>query len=297
MEALKTTPRLAIDNILFATDFSPTSAGALAFSLAVARWYGSKLLAVHAVMPEPHYSVPLEPIPLDLDPLWQQAKKKMAQCETTGAFGHLPHEAIVQHGQPWEVVARVMRQQRIDLLVLGTRGRTAILKLVLGSQAEIIFRQATCPVVTIGPHVQTSPAENWHPKTVVFATDFSEASLHAFPFALSLAEETQATLILAHFMALVPMDRKDDAEANAYQRLKKLIPLDAEQWFRPEFIVRVDFPTAGILSLAEEQKADLIVMGVRKRALPGASAHLPWATASEVVSRAPCPVLTVRGNL
>jgi nucleotide-binding universal stress UspA family protein len=188
-----------------------------------------------------------------------------------------------------------MRQQPIDMLVLGTHGRTGIRKLVLGSQAEIIFRQATCPVLTVGPLVHTVPANNWTPKTIVFTTDFSDASLHAFPFALSLAEETQATLILTHFMPLVPMDRKDDAEAVAHERLRKLIPPDAEQWFQPEFILRVDFPAPGILQVAEERKADLIVMGVRKRALPGASAHLPWATASEVVSRAPCPVLTVRG--
>jgi nucleotide-binding universal stress UspA family protein len=295
MEALKLTPRLAIENILFATDFSSSSAGALAFSLAVARWYGSKILSVHAVMPEPHYSVPLEPIPLELDPLWQQAKKKMAEFETRGAFGDVPHEAILQHGQPWEVVARVMREQRTDLLVLGTHGRTGIRKLVLGSQAEIIFRQATCPVVTVGPHVHPDPTEHWNPKTVVFATDFSETSLHAFPFALSLAEETQARLILSHFMGLVPSDCKDDIEVDAYERLKKLIPPDAEQWFRPEFTVRADLPAAGILNLAEERKADLIVMGARKRVLPGAFAHLPWATASEVVSRATCPVLTVRG--
>lgn len=295
MEALKTTPRLAIANILFATDFSSNSNGALAFSLAVARWYGSKIFAVHAVAPEPHYSVPLEPLPLELDPLFQQAKKKMAECEATRAFGDVPHESIVDHGQPWEVVARLMRQESIDLMVLGTHGRTGIRKLVLGSQAEIIFRQAACPVLTVGPHVHTVPTENWNPKTLIFATDFSEASLRSFPFALSLAEETQATLILTHFMPLVPMDVKDDAETAAYERLKKLIPPDAEQWFRPEFVTRVDFPAPGILQLAEQRKADLIVMGVRKRALPGASAHLPWATASEVVSRAPCPVLTVRG--
>jgi nucleotide-binding universal stress UspA family protein len=295
MEALKATPRLAIENILFATDFSSNSTSALAFSLALARCYGSKIFAVNAVAPEPHYSVPLEPIPLELDPLFQQAQKKMAESEAKRAFGDVQHESIVEHGQPWAVVARVMRQQSIDMLVLGTHGRTGMRKLVLGSQAEIIFRRAACPVLTVGPQVHTVPADNWNPKTIIFATDFSEASLHAFPFALSLAEETHATLILAHFMALVPMDRKDDAEIAAYERLKKLLPPEAEQYFRPEFVMRVDFPAPGILQLAEERKADLIVMGVRKRALPEASAHLPWATASEVVSRAPCPVLTVRG--
>jgi nucleotide-binding universal stress UspA family protein len=295
MEAVKTAPRLAIENILFATDFSSTSTGALRFSLGIARWYGSKILAVHAVTPEPHYSVPLEPLPLELDPMWQQANKKMAECEAAGTFGDVPHETIVEHGQPWEVVARVMRRQPTDLLLLGTHGRTGIRRLVLGSQAEIIFRRATCPVLTVGPHVHTAPADTWKPSTIVFPTDFSEASLHAFPYALSFAEETQATLILMHFMALVPRDSEDDAEAGAREALEKLIPADAVHWFLPEFVVQTDFPAPGILQLAEERKADLIVMGVRKRALPGASAHLPWATASEVVSRAPCPVLTVRG--
>jgi nucleotide-binding universal stress UspA family protein len=62
-----------------------------------------------------------------------------------------------------------------------------------------------------------------------------------------------------------------------------------------EYVTRVDIPAEGILKIAEERNADLIVMGVRKRSIPSASAHLPWATASAVVSRACCPVLTVRG--
>lgn len=295
MGAVKTTPRLAIENILFATDFSFTSTRALTFCRTVARWYGSKITAVHAVAPEPHYSMPLEPVPLEMDPMWQQAKKRMAEYQTTNAFGDVPHETVVEHGQPWEAVARVMRQQRIDLLVVGTHGRTGFRKLVLGSQAETIFRQAPCPVLTVGPHVGPPVFETWSPKVILFATDFSQTSLHAFPCALSMAEEAQATLVLAHFMPLVPVDRRDDAEADALARLRTLLPTDVEPYCNPEFVMRVDFPGTGILQLAEERKADLIVMGVRKRTLPSASAHLPWATAAEVVSRASCPVLTVRG--
>jgi nucleotide-binding universal stress UspA family protein len=295
METLQTTPRLALDNILFATDFSSTSARALAFTLAIARWYGAKVYAVHAVTPEPHYSVPLEPLPVELDPMWQQARKKMEEYEFTRVFGDIVHETIIEHGQPWDVVARIMRQQPIDLVVLGAHGRTGIRKIVLGSQAEIIFRQATCPVLTVGPHVTPVASDTWSPKTVIFATDFSDTSLHALPFALSIAEEAQARLILAHLMPLVPMDSKDDAEADVSAKLQNLIPPEAEPWCRPEFVVRVDFPAEGILKLASERSADLIVMGVRKRTIPSASAHLPWATASEVVSRASCPVLTVRG--
>ncbi len=294
MEALKTSSRLALDNILLATDFSSTSQRALAFTLAVARWYGAKVYAVHAVTPEPHYSVPLEPVPIELDSEWQQARKRMQEYEISGAFGGVAHQTLVEHGEPWEVVSAILPEQRIDLLVLGTHGRTGIRKIVLGSQAETMFRQATCPVLTVGPHVNAPISDTWDPKTVVFATDFSDASLRALPFALSIAEEAQARLILVHLMPLVPMDRKDDAEADAIAKLQSLVPADAEQWCRPEFVVRVDFPAEGILKLALERSADVIVLGVRKKAVPTASAHLPWATASEVVSRAPCPVLTVR---
>lgn len=295
MDTLKTAPRLVLENILFATDFSSTSARALAFTLAVAHWYGARIYAVHAVTPEPHYSVPLEPVPADLDPMWQQARKNMEQYEATGGFAEITHQAIIEHGEPWNVVSRIMRQQRIDLLVLGTHGRTGIRKLVLGSQAETMFRQATCPVLTVGPHVTPVANGAWKPKTIVFATDLSNTSLHALPFALSLAEEAQASLVIIHLMPLAPMDRADHGEEDALAKLRTLVPADAEPWCRPEFVARVDFPAEGILKLANERNADLLVMGVRKKVMPSASAHLPWATASEVVSRASCPVLTVRG--
>ena len=59
-------------------------------------------------------------------------------------------------------------------------------------------------------------------------------------------------------------------------------------------MIRFEFPVEAILREAEEQHADLIIMGVHRHA-PHAAAHLPWAIAYEVVCRGSCPVLTVRG--
>jgi nucleotide-binding universal stress UspA family protein len=295
METIQATPRLALANILFTTDFSAASDRALQVTLALADWYGSKIYVAHAVTPEPHYNVPLKPLPLELDPLWQLAHKKMEGLETGEPFRNVQHEAILEHGHPWQVVSRVMREHEIDLVVTGTHGRTGLKKLVLGSQAEIIFRQATCPVLTVGPHVAAADVETWNPKTILFATDFSDTSVHALPLALSIAEESSSTLIVLHLTPLVPMDVKDETQAHTLKRLQALMLADAELWCKPEYMLRCDFPAEGILQIAEERKADLIVMGVRKRTLPLAAAHFPWATASEVVSRALCPVVTVRG--
>jgi hypothetical protein len=71
MEALKTAPRLALSNILFTTDFSTTSERALSFALAIANWYGSKVLVVHGVTPESRHEVRLDRLPVEADPAWQ----------------------------------------------------------------------------------------------------------------------------------------------------------------------------------------------------------------------------------
>jgi nucleotide-binding universal stress UspA family protein len=167
-------------------------------------------------------------------------------------------------------------------------------KLVMGSAAELIFRHATCPVFTVGPKVAEPQGDALAFKNIVFATDFSAGSLKALPFALSLAEENQAALSLLHVMPLVPMQHQVHVAAGVKKQLEDLIPTEARDWCRPAPVVSFEFPAEGILHLAATQSADLIVMGVRKRA-PRASAHLPWAIAYEVVSHAACPVLTVRG--
>jgi nucleotide-binding universal stress UspA family protein len=74
--------------------------------------------------------------------------------------------------------------------------------------------------------------------------------------------------------------------------MRALVPKEAWAWCSPEFVARFVPPAQRILDLAEEQEADLIVMGVKKFAMPG---HSPWPVASQVVAEASCPVLTVRG--
>ena len=295
MEAVKTTPRVALDNILFATDFSPASERAFLFALAFARWYGSKLTVAHAVTPEPHYSVPLDPLPLDMDPTWQSARKVMAGFETSHSFYRVKHESVLEQGGPWEMVSRLLRNQPMDLLVLGTHGRQGWKRLVLGSEAEVIFRQAPCPVLTVGPHVAAIDPERWRPFNIVYATDFSPTSLHALPLALSIAEESQTNLILLHLTPLVPIDAQEGMITKIEEQLQELVPAEAKDWCKTSCQVRFEFPAEGILRLSRERAADLIVMGARKRGAPQAASHIPWATAAEVASQAQCPVLTVRG--
>ena len=79
--------------------------------------------------------------------------------------------------------------------------------------------------------------------------------------------------------------------------LRSLVPPEAELWCKPEHIVEYGSAAEGILKVADQKHAQLIVLGVRKpEGNLGLATHFARATASKVVSHANCPVLTVRGE-
>jgi nucleotide-binding universal stress UspA family protein len=96
-------------------------------------------------------------------------------------------------------------------------------------------------------------------------------------------------------MPLAPYQYQESEEASAREALRALMPAEAEDWCKPEFVARFEFPVEGIRHLAGERDVNLIVMGVRKSGEAAMQEHFPWPIASQVVAQAPCPVLTVRG--
>lgn len=292
MQTAPVASRITLRNILFATDFSDVSRSALPYALELARCYGGKIFVTRVVPYEPYLSVPLEPIPVDLDMSWNREKQNMAEFVSSASFGGITHEEILQRGELGEAISDLIERKQIDVAVVGTHGRHGFKKFVLGSAAEKIYRQAPCPVLTVGPEAAACCGQRWELKQILFPTDFSDTALHALPYALSLAEENQATLIFLHAIPLVPHEHRELVEIGARKRLENLMP--AEPWCRPDFLVTFDFPATGITQVARERKADLIVMGVGKPAVATLKAHVPWSIASDVVGAAPCPVLTVR---
>ncbi len=296
MEALGTNTRISLSKILVTTDFSQVSKTALAYAAALANQYEAKIVVAHALSPEPMLSVPLDPVPIDADPAHLKAEAKLVEFVLgDNSLQTRPAKMRLERGEVWKVIADIIQEDKIDLVVTGTHGRQGLKKLVLGSEAEKIYRRATCPVLTVGPQVPRLDATEWRLKTILFPTDGSESSMKALPYALSLAEENQANLIFLQLISLSPYQYRESEEASAHEMLRALVPADAENWCKPEFVVRFEFPEEGILRLAEERKADLIVMGVRQPAKGAISEYTPWPIAAQVVAKARCPVLTVRG--
>jgi nucleotide-binding universal stress UspA family protein len=216
------------------------------------------------------------------------------------SFPDLQPKVLIQEGGLWSTLLSVVEENKIDLIVLGTRGRSGVEKLFLGSVAEEIFRRAPCAVMTIGPH--SGGKSGWEHKIseIVYATDFNTQSVIAASYAISLAQEFQAHLTLLH---VIPDEKQNDVihtrelVKSAGHLLRNLIPSAADLWCEPRFAVEQGSPAEKILEVANRRKADLIVLGVhRPSGFPGAATHLPIAIAHKVVSQAACPVLTVRGS-
>lgn len=286
-----------IKNILFTTDFSPTSELALRYAQAIARRYGSKVFILHVLPEHPRLAVPLDQFPQEFDAARRDAAQQMEQLMSNKMLADIPHDAVLEHGTVQQVVMSTITEREIDLVVLGTHGHHGLKKVLLGSVAEVIFRLARCPVLTVGPEIARDGLPEGDFPGILFATDLSEDSLRALPWALSLAQENRARLILVHVITDISegaMDYLDEMTAACKQRLVELLPPGAGAWCQPEFFVEFGPAADTILKVADERQISLIVMGARHRAIVAASTHLPWATASRVVCHAHCPVLTVR---
>lgn len=300
---------LELRSILIASDFSPASEKALRHALAIAHNFDAELNLLHVVPPSLELAIGGpdgigQAISLSLRIAGGIERKLLC----SGALGSLRYRSIVRAGNIWNELLQVIRQESIDLVVVGTHARRGIRKLALGSVAEQIFRQASCPVLTIGPgaapDAHLSPGKV--PRPVLFVTEFSESSLAAFPLAASIAKRRHAQLILAHMLSpeqrieRIPLDgeppalqMRASAQDAAIDRLRQIVSA-AELIPQAALIAEFADPVEGILSVAAETNAELVVMGLGRKRYIEARSHLPWSIAYEVVCRARCPVLTVR---
>jgi nucleotide-binding universal stress UspA family protein len=286
MEKAVARPQVSIKRILYATDFSRQSAAALPYALSITRKHGAKLFAVHVVSPAPlPTSFPTHAWQAVVAQAIREARATIQRLEPQ--WKEVPHETRVCRGDAWTELSKIVQDFQVDLIVLGTHGRTGASKALLGSVAEKVFRHSQCPVLTVGPNVSGEPDSLVDLHSILCPLDFSPESLAALRYAISLARQNQARLYLLH----VIRPESDSDEGALLAQLRELVPAENQLSCEPMPYVQAGAPAQEILELAEELAVDLIVLGPKRRSgFPGS-----MATAYRVATQAICPVLTVRG--
>ena len=298
---------IEIARILCPVDFSECSRWALDHAIAIARWYGSSIAALHVHVAD------MTPVPTRLGPgvgepvvLTESERERLTadlgRFVAADRAGGVSIEVAVAAGTAVKEILAKGEEMAADLLVMGTHGRSGFERLVLGSVAEKVLRKATCPVLTVPPSTSGAvPAGPVLFKHILCAVDFSGASLKALNYAMSLAQEADARLTVLHVIewpASEPVWTESidlpSLEHTARVSLKAAVPDVVRAYCQVEEDVKMGKAYRQILNVAEERQSDLIVMGVRGRGT--ADLMFFGSTTQHIVRAATCPVLTLRSD-
>jgi len=302
-----------IKRILCPTDFSEASRHAAEHALPIARWYGASITCLHAYMPvllpaSHAAAVSGRHVVPDATELraWEDAAR--APFGAAAAAG-LDVTVVVEMGPTVPTIIEHVNGMPADLIVMGTHGTSGFEHLLLGSVTEKVLRKVRCPVLTVPPRAQVTSKVPF--KHLLCAVDFSDSSLAALEYAISLAVEADARLTLLHVLEWPwreppPPELGDmpeelvkrlegyrrEREEQVRARLEALLPESVRTASRPDVLVANGKAHVEVLRAAADGSADLIVMGVRGHQRLKVLAF--GSSVNQVVRGATCPVLTVR---
>ena len=283
---------LLLKNILVATDLCPISTTALRHALGIARRCHSKLSLVHVIDARIYCMTP-EGLPAAVACAEQDIERLAKQLESEGTLHGVTMDVTITVGSVWPTISKVIAEQNPGLLVLGTHGRSGLGKFVLGSVAESAFREAPCPVLTVGPRLAKSNSSGAEAKHFLVPTDLSTESRNALRYGISLARAFDGDVLLLHVLKLRNDENgeRKDPVGEVKTRLKEF--LNEHPAAAAMVSSRVEFGNAArlIVNVAEQTRADVIVMGVRAWSTDGPPM---WQTAYDVLIQARCPVLSMK---
>jgi len=303
------------ERLLVATDFSVASQAACRTAVDTAFALGARLYILHVFNVA---SVPAivnsSPAPadafkaagdavscdgLDAPSLYERCRQSLDELRRQAALAGVQCEAILGKGAPTAVILETIAKKKIDLTIMGTSALHGLERIVFDSTTEAVLRQAPCPVLTVGPRAR-NPEQALQALAiptlgpVVFATDFHFNTIHAIRFAACLSQLTESPL---HCLHVMPRALEACIECQAAPTIMS----EALQELAAESGVVFEAPicattygsevSTAVVDYARQQKAKLIVLGVRRASLEASQTHLHIAY--RIITEAPCPVLTM----
>lgn len=284
----------SFNKVLLATDFSAASQAAFQTAIDVCNAFQASLSILHVF--EYTNSVPPETGGqlLELDSFYEGARSSLDRLVQEARRSGVPCEATMGSGIPSVTIRETITSKAIDLVILGTNALHGFERLVFGSTAEVVLRKSSCPVLTVGPQASSAPGAAQIQSPVVFATDFHLTTTHAICYAAAICKVTKSPL---HCLHVLPRT----LEGGSRRHVTLQIMTEALKHVAKESGTTIDPPVCAItygseisnavVDYARQQKAKLIVLGVRQASM--VTSHVPAHIAYRIITEATCPVLTM----
>jgi nucleotide-binding universal stress UspA family protein len=294
MSLLQEQVSVFVETILLATDFSPASEKATAYAKALARRFSSTVEIAHVFDPSVVSSYEEAILSLPIAERRQASNEHLNELKRIFAGSGITTDTVETEGhRPAAELLKIAKQFKVDLIVSGTRSKSGMERLLLGSTAEEILRSAICPVLTVGPKTGEPADGPLMFKSILFATDFSAQAAKAAVFALSFAQDSGAHLYFCHVVGSERAAGNSGSIVDgAFEAaLMRMIPECSYDWCSPECVVEHGDAAQAVLAVAGRVHADLIVLGARKASF--LLTHLERGVTPDLLAEATCPVMTV----
>jgi len=293
---------MAFKKILCPTDFSPGAQHAMRVAVRLASEHDAELVLAHAwylpptaIAGEFMYSGEL------VQQVSDEAERSLSEAvEEAAKLGARRVTSKLLSGPPWQqIVETAQNDAACDLIVIGTRGRTGLARVLLGSVAELVIRHAPCSVLAVHPDGGDQPFHH-----ALCATDFSPSSRDAVNLGAALVQPGGAGITLLHVLELPvryagephepELCRALDARASALLdkwtdglAAKTAVPVSQR--------TRIGYAGAQVLAAVDDDPTiDLVAMGSHGRT--GIARILLGSVAEKVARHARCPVLVARSR-
>jgi nucleotide-binding universal stress UspA family protein len=272
---------LKFRTIAVATDLSKAASSALRYAQAIARQHESTLVIVHVIDPV-GYAFP-SGIP-DVLAADQAAREELRRIEEDTRQQGIEVHSVIESGIICECILQTLLDDRVDLLVLGTRAKTEAGRVALGTVARQLLAKTPCSILTVSPDADASLpwAGQW--RRVLAATDFSAASLAALSLAQSIVHQQLLVLHAAR-------RNNEHTCSHCLERLRFLAPFNESHTVPVNHVVESGDAGDLIAKHARNLDADLVVLGSPNKEL--SAEDLLTSTILHVVSQVSCPVLCV----
>jgi nucleotide-binding universal stress UspA family protein len=297
--------RVLLKRILCATDFSDFSNHAIPYGIALAREFRAKLYVSHVIdlSSSAIYGEAVFALEEQQTRMTNYAHKEMSRLMGQET---LDWEPLITVGNPANEIARLAADKQVDLAIAASHGRSGLKRVILGSVTERLMRTLPCPLwVVRSPELgfATAASQAIQIKKLLVGCDFSPDSGLAFEYGLSLAQEFQAELHLAHVVEPPLYDdliKPSESGKTFGQKLRKtvqeklaaMVPEEARTWCNPVTALLAGQPHEELVKYAVVNGMDLIVLGVRGHSL--VETLFVGSTTDRVLRNSPCPVLSVQ---
>jgi nucleotide-binding universal stress UspA family protein len=292
-----------IKKLLVPVDFSEASKKAVTYGLTLAGQFDAQVIIAH-IVPESSaltYAFPTETSDTEKEQ-YERARRNIDKLVAASHRARVNLERIVKIGAVEDQLLGIVKDEAVDLVVMGTHGRRYVGRWFIGSITEHMLRKVPVPVLTVS-HVGAQPHEIGlvSLRRILYATDLSESSNTGLKLSMDFANQTEADLTVVHVIddegrmfwnsaLIAPFDRTEFV-AETRKKLNDLIAHETIPGLRVEALVVEGKPFRKIIEVAEDRGVDIIVLNLQSKSLWERA--LLGATAERVVRLSHTPVLSV----